>query len=410
LNRAIDDLVAGAAPEDVLATLPADLRPLATAGARLAAARAVAVDGVRPAFVLALEEQLRTDLRLRNPRTAPDGGPARAPAETFVARLPRLWLARAALAALALAGIFAVGRAAQGAHPGDPLYGVKRALESAALAFTVSTDGKAEAWLDIGWRRLQDVAWVVDAGPRPVPEARLRAALGDVASAYNLALAHAGRSAGAQTAFKAQGQTQRAYQELQDLAGRADPGAARLIRRVSLVLGDTGRGEPRIVAMIGPPLVAVEPAAPGRAPVRSAAGAATPAAAALLPPGAPATPTDRSSPAPGARGAPSIPSAPPAALVPTQEPPRPTATPAPATREPQERPTDRPTAPPPAEPATAEPPPVRTEDPWPSPTAEEDPPAQPTDDPEPPDPGQPPGPGQPPEPDPQPSAPAPGTP
>ena len=65
LDRAFDALRDGAGSEDVLSRLPEDLRPLFAAARRLEhAGQAPTAIGPSATFVLSLEEQLRTDMRL----------------------------------------------------------------------------------------------------------------------------------------------------------------------------------------------------------------------------------------------------------------------------------------------------------------------------------------------------------
>lgn len=68
------------------------------------------------------------------------------------------WLAIAAALALIMSASGGVALASQDAQPGDPLYGVKTALEQAQLAATLSDDAKAEVHLRIAERRLQELS------------------------------------------------------------------------------------------------------------------------------------------------------------------------------------------------------------------------------------------------------------
>ena len=66
--------------------------------------------------------------------------------------------------ALALGTGGGVALAAQNAQPGDPLYGVKTAVEQVQVAAALTESGKAEARLRIAERRLDEVSTALDGG------------------------------------------------------------------------------------------------------------------------------------------------------------------------------------------------------------------------------------------------------
>jgi uncharacterized protein DUF5667 len=75
-------------------------------------------------------------------------------------------VAMVAMVAIAGGGIFA----SQGALPGDNLYAIKQASESAGLALTFDDAGKARRHLDIAATRLSEVEQLAARGAAPAPE------------------------------------------------------------------------------------------------------------------------------------------------------------------------------------------------------------------------------------------------
>jgi len=363
LNAAIDALLAGTAVEAACANLPPDLHAAAVAGARLAAVRAGASGGPRPAFVLALEEHLRTDLRLGHPNPPaepPDdpqdfAAPHRAPPVVTRARVRR------AVAGVVVAiGLLGLWRAAEIAGPTDALYPLKRAIESVRLLLAWSEEAKAGACLDLGWRRLQETGQVVRAGPHS--ESELREMLEDLTAAYTLALTYAEQSDDRRTMFLAQSETRLAYDEIRRLASQSGAPDAALLRGVNLVISDDDRGQRRIVAMTSPPSPVV--VAPTQVAIAVPGTAEPPPAATATPvEGPPAEPTEP--PAPGATPVST------AAIEPTATPPVATSAPAsptpvwPTVTAPPPTPI-KPNKPPSTATATALPPPSQTPGPVPS--------------------------------------------
>lgn len=376
LNDALDALLKGAAPDEACAGLPAAFRPLAEAAARLTALRAAGDPS--PAFVLGLEDRLRADLR-RAPAPPSDDAdpPPAAPAAPIGAPRRRIlaW-------GLVLAAALGLGAAIERAAPRDDLYPVKRSLESARALLSVTAAGRAEAYLELGWRRLREIEDLMAA---PAADAaRLDGLLDDLATAYRLALAYAHQSGDDRVVFLAQSEARLAFDQIQRWAAVADARRARALRQVELVV--------RHPAPVGREILAVtwSPAAPEQPPARHGAAGGPGAVAALVPlgvtamappvvatPAAPEpTPPAAPSPAPPTPAAsPAVPpTAPPTAptvtAAPTAAPPVPSPTVAPpptAVPPPSPEPTARPGRPRPRPPtATAAPPPLPspTEEPW----------------------------------------------
>ena len=89
--------------------------------------------------------------------------PARRPRFAW-RRQPAMRLAGALVALLLLIGTAGVASASTEALPGDSLYGVKRGLERAALAISLSPSGDAELLLEQANRRIAEVEELVHRG------------------------------------------------------------------------------------------------------------------------------------------------------------------------------------------------------------------------------------------------------
>ena len=77
---------------------------------------------------------------------------------------PAYQLAAVLLALVLLVGSFGVAQASNNSLPGDPLYGVKRGIERAALVVSPSAEGDAEILLRHAERRLAEVEELVRRG------------------------------------------------------------------------------------------------------------------------------------------------------------------------------------------------------------------------------------------------------
>jgi len=243
LHTAIGALHRGDAPEDVESRLPPDLRPLLAAAARLLNARRQAGDAPRPAFVLGLEEQLRTDLRLR---------PAVRRGLPLRTRL------------LALGGVLAGGLLFVGVHqarPGDALYDFKRGIQAIAL----QTGGACcAAYLDLGWRRYEETKELVEAG-NPDGDV-LQGVLDDLTAAYTTALRLARNADDPRSSARVETEARLVEAELAQLEPSARPAiAARLRRSRGLIRASLVPAGP--IVKVPPPGVPTRPVSPTEVPL-----------------------------------------------------------------------------------------------------------------------------------------------
>ncbi|MFN8424383.1 MAG: DUF5667 domain-containing protein [Candidatus Binatia bacterium] len=341
LNAAADALLAGAAPDAVGARLPDDLRPLIGAAERLVRRRSTG-DAPRPGFVIGLGDQLRTDLRLAlmQPADVPPSDVATAADVAGGERPPirRGWWA------VALAGMlfgFAGGIVVRSgvARPGDPLYGVKRGVESVQLRAADDALGRVGARLDQAWRRLGELQSMVRGGRWT--EDQLQRLVNDLLVSYDEALAMAADVDGdARALRRARADADAAAGELNRLSGTLN------LSMRSVVAAAVERLRLRIASAPVPPDAPESPSPPNVAPGGEPIAFVPPPAAAL--PGQ-APP----SPAPAPTSPPEDPTSQPTsepAPTPTPSPPAPIGTPPTATAPPAATPT-RAGAPPPGEPA-----------------------------------------------------------
>lgn len=373
LNDALDAILAGAVPDEACAGLPDAFRPLAEAAARLATLHAAGHPS--PTFVLGLEERLRADLRAGVPQPPPAGTPP-APTDAPPGVARTAWAAgprRALAVCFVLAGALGLGAAVERAAPRDDLYPLKRSLESARTLLSVTAAGRAEAYLELGWRRLREIEEIV-AAPN-ADGARLDGLLDDLATAYRLALAYAHQSGDDRVVFLAQSEARLAYDQLQRWAVRTDARRARALRQVELVVRDPAAPGREILAVTWAPAdPQAPPAAVGVSGPGGVAGIAPLQVSVMAPPAvgtqaptASAPPVEPTAPPPSV--APPTPAAPTVAPSPSLPPPPPleptaaaTTTVMPPAPEPTAR-TGRPRPRPPT--ATLAPPlPSPTEEPW----------------------------------------------
>lgn len=217
LNAALDAVAAGASPEQALAGLPPELQRLAETGDWFLRAGAEAGPRPRPSFMLGLEDQLRTDLRLR-PAAPVDGdapGSARGlPASLFAfLRRPRVL----GLLLLGLVGLFGL---TQRALPGDPLYGAKRLVERTVEALAPSQSMRANICLDRGWRRLEETEALLVGGS---DADLLERVLTDLVDDYRSALEHAAASDDERVNFRAATEVAATRDRIDRLAATASP-------------------------------------------------------------------------------------------------------------------------------------------------------------------------------------------
>lgn len=171
LNDAVDALLSGASRDEVAAHVPEDLDPLVDAADVLARSGRAAADGARPSFVLGLEEQLRTDLRLRRP------GLPRLPLRVRMLR----WLGALVVAAIVMLVVV------EQSGPDGPLYGVKQTIEDGRMRLSGSAATRVDRYLDSAWRRLAEVREMHDQPGTEMSETAWQAALDDLVRAYSAA-------------------------------------------------------------------------------------------------------------------------------------------------------------------------------------------------------------------------------
>ena len=129
LEEALAALADGVTDDGASRQIPPDLRPLVDAAAAVMSARRRSGGEPRPTFVLGLEEQLRTDLRMAGPP---------APRQLNPTGAPLLLLAALAVSGLAWLGV-------RSAQPDSPLYPVQRGLADLGSAFSATNGGRADA-------------------------------------------------------------------------------------------------------------------------------------------------------------------------------------------------------------------------------------------------------------------------
>lgn len=313
LNAAIDALLSGAPAGVLIERLPAELHGPVRVGSQLAGARRPNGGAVGPTFLLGLEEQLRTDFRLQRA-----SGPARA------ARRGR-W-AILLVGPLMLLGLFLGARRA---GPTDPLYGLKRGLESVQLTLTRSPAAQAGLWLGYGARRLDEAGTLLGTGgPADVA---LGAVLDDLVAAYAAAFGIAAQLDDPWPQRRAETQADLTIRQLAEWETRAAGPEVAWIRETRQALEDVRSHRAIAREAVGGPAPPLVPAPSPTARLRPATLTPAPAADTATPTatGMPAQPTV----------APTRSVAPPAATA--TPPAAPTTEPAPEpTREGRPRPTD----------------------------------------------------------------------
>lgn len=368
LSAAFEQLRAGRPEAEILRELPSSLHAAFRAGLELDAARGAAPGEPRASFVLGLEEQLRTDLRLAG--AGMGAGAARLDAAAAGRRVgSRVALL---LLALLLAGALGLYGVAREAEPGSWLYPVKRAGEIVMLGAARSPEARAARHLDYGWRRLEEADSLLVTAAR-ADEGAVRAVLDDLVSSYDAALRLAEGQGDRRAVARARADLEAASDRLGDLASELGPDrrppilAARARLRLELV-------ETRVVHLPPPPDPVRQVPPPRREAPTATAGPAPTAIAEPPAPTKPATPVPTAPPV-----APTSILPPPSALPPTATPPPPEPTrpsePDPATatpRPPSPGPTPSPT------PLIARPTEAATLTPAPSPTDAPNEPATPT--------------------------------
>lgn len=157
LDRAIDAVVAGDhAAHPLAAAVRAGLSAGVGPAARAEHLAAIAAAAGSP------ERRPEPDWQLASPERRADPHPRLRHATPITAAPSRRGRRRVAVAAVAAVLLLTLGSssalaAAQGANPGDPLYGVKRASERIALALRRSPESKAALHLRFAERRLDEI-------------------------------------------------------------------------------------------------------------------------------------------------------------------------------------------------------------------------------------------------------------
>jgi len=191
------------------------------------------------------------------------------------------------VAGLVVLGLSGIWSGAERSAPGDRLYSAKRAIEAVRLFAALSPESKAEACLDIGWRRLEEAGRVIREGRT----SELAALVEDMSTAYTLALTYAERAGSRRIDHLAQSETRLAFDEVTRLAAQAGPPAASLLARVNLVLGGTSQGRRIVAVTIPQPTALARPTQlaliPGASPTPGVTAEGSPGAAATASPAAP---------------------------------------------------------------------------------------------------------------------------
>jgi hypothetical protein len=258
LEAAIEAIAGGQPSAAVLAGLPADLRDLVETGLELRAARGSGGDLPGTTFLLGLEDQLRTDLRLLRP------GSGHAPVARPAWLDPR-WLLGLALGGLLVLGL--LGGAAQRAQPGEPLYALARGLEEARATLSLNPVAKAGLALDRAWKRMNELTAFLGRDGRST--GALAAQLGEIGSSYALALDLVAEADDSRLGLRALGEVDAAIESLRELAH-----GATLDEREALLasLRDLEQLRQRLALVLPPELVQIreEPPVSGILPAESA--------------------------------------------------------------------------------------------------------------------------------------------
>ncbi len=255
LHQALEDLRAGRPLEAAAQNVTPELRPLLASAARLVQA-AASRHGPRPSFVLGLEEQLRTDVRLRVGR-------------------PRRWTLRRLLLPAAAALLLGVAGVSRWVPEGWPQ--VVAALRGSPEETRL--DSSVERELDAAWSRLEELGGLLRAGRGADPA--LASAVQDIVSRCARARQLARQVGSERLAARADAEAAAVATELERLAGQAGARGYALRRGALAIRYDAA-----------PPWLAAggaEPAAGPRAvaPVASSTTVPTPTVAAtdyLTPP------------------------------------------------------------------------------------------------------------------------------
>jgi hypothetical protein len=161
LDRCLRRLQTGQATlDECISENPAQAEALEALLLLAAATRAqLAVQGPSQAFLTHSPKRVMNvvSARLHTP------APTRPPRRAWIGR-PVFRLAGAFLALVLIIGTTGVASASSDALPGDSLYGVKRGLERAALAISLSPEGDAELLLQHANRRIAEVEELMQRG------------------------------------------------------------------------------------------------------------------------------------------------------------------------------------------------------------------------------------------------------
>lgn len=353
LEAAIEAIAGGKPSAEVLAGLPADLRDLVETGLELRAAQGPGGDLPGTTFLLGLEDQLRTDLRLLRPGPghAPVAGPSR------FGRVGLRWLFGLVLSGLLILSL--LGGAARKAQPGDPLYGLTRGLEEARAALNFDPAAEAGLALDRAWSRTNELVSLFGRDARTAGS--LVSQLGEVESGYTLALDLVAQVEDSRLGLRALGEVDSAIKRLRELAD----GAAVEERDALLAsIQNLEQLRQRLALVLPPELVLIRPEPPVSVSLPVESATASPSAAAPEATVTELAPTELPPSSP-------TPVAPPASATAI---PSPTELPVTATDLPPTRERSRTNTPVPPPSHTPPPPQKKTETPtseppWPSPTS-----------------------------------------
>ncbi len=286
LEQALAALHTGAALEDAALRLDVADAVLLEAAAGLGAIAALtsvpSQGGPSATFVLGLEEQLRTDLRLGVAQREPIGWARFAGAVTA--------------GLMVVVGAVLVARS----EPGDFLYGAKTRLEAIALGGSARSQTAGAVSFEQGRRRLEQVARTVEADTGPMEG--LDALLDEVLRLYAAGTAAASRSDDVYAQSRARIEVEAAdaaLMRLEDVAAPAERmalGETRAaLKRVLVPLPpDPGNGMVTPVAAASPapsPITVATAVAPGTTPTTKPPAEATPTAVGSVAPIASASPT-----------------------------------------------------------------------------------------------------------------------
>ena len=215
LNDALDAILGGESPQEVASRLPEDLRQMVSAAGILLRAADRSGEAPRPSFVLALEDQLRTDVRLQGTRSQRPSSRLRSP---VVSRALKWFGALLVMGVLLLAVVERAG-------PGSPLAPVRRSIDGGRARLVSSLgsfEDRVEYQLDVAWRRLSEARRMHRAGGIGVTDDGWRDLLDEVEASYAAAVAGAAHSRDERLQGRVANEVDMAARELDRMAREAD--------------------------------------------------------------------------------------------------------------------------------------------------------------------------------------------